>query len=295
MDNDQQNSEEASSCIFFNISREAFPALICSCTACLASLSEQARTTSATVSLFSGSEENITSVYPQSSTSKQPVTPFLFTVYCYVLADHFDTQSESFFSDYTQDSLCEYTQADNVFTAQNEMIKPFELTTRANEILLCGVKTKDLQIAIVEIWCRSGLNNNSRRLLYMAWYNWVMLDIARRLNELYRRNNGYRLVNELKQDLSRRIHFDSNLYQHPLFNVSRRTRLVYLANNFGDSICALSEFTDFMQVMEMSDLEFDRLYVDLLKRRDELSDRLNTVSGFFISNRPMGYSSPRTS
>ncbi|CEI98716.1 hypothetical protein RMCBS344292_12817 [Rhizopus microsporus] len=275
MDNDQQNSEEASSCIFFNISREAFPALICSCTACLASLSEQARTTSATVSLFSGSEENITSVYPQT--------------------DHFDTQSESFFSDYTQDSLCEYTQADNVFTAQNEMIKPFELTTRANEILLCGVKTKDLQIAIVEIWCRSGLNNNSRRLLYMAWYNWVMLDIARRLNELYRRNNGYRLVNELKQDLSRRIHFDSNLYQHPLFNVSRRTRLVYLANNFGDSICALSEFTDFMQVMEMSDLEFDRLYVDLLKRRDELSDRLNTVSGFFISNRPMGYSSPRTS
>lgn len=140
-----------------------------------------------------------------------------------------------------------------------------------------------------------------------------MLDIARRLNELYRRNNGYRLVNELKQDLSRRIHckqaysqmsstlisinivVDSNLYQHPLFNVSRRTRLVYLANNFGDSICALSEFTDFMQVMEMSDLEFDRLYVDLLKRRDELSDRLNTVSGFFISNRPMGYSSPRTS
>lgn len=132
MDNDQQNSEEASSCIFFNISREAFPALICSCTACLASLSEQARTTSATVSLFSGSEENITSVYPQSSTSKQPVTPFLLTIYCYVLADHFDTQSESFFSDYTQDSLCEYTQADNVFTAQNEMIKPFELTTRAN-------------------------------------------------------------------------------------------------------------------------------------------------------------------
>ncbi|ORE14654.1 hypothetical protein BCV71DRAFT_275587 [Rhizopus microsporus] len=270
MDNDQQNSEEASSCTFFNISREAFPALICSCTACLASLSEQASAASATVSLFSGSEENTTSVYPQSSTT-----------------DNFDTQSESFFSDYIQDSLYEYTQADNVFAAQNEMIKPFELTTRAN--------TKDLQIAIVEIWCRSGLNNNSRRLLYMAWYNWVMLDIARRLNELYRRNNGYRLVNELKQELSRRNHSDSDLDQHPLFNVSRRTRLVYLANNFGDSICALSEFTDFMQVMEMSDLEFDHLYVDLLKRRDELSDRLNTVSGFFISNRPMGYSSPRTS
>ncbi|CEG82279.1 hypothetical protein RMATCC62417_16375 [Rhizopus microsporus] len=278
MGNDQQNSEEASSCIFFNISREAFPALTCSCTACLASLSEQASTASATASLSPGNEESTASSYPQSST-----------------ADYFDTQSESFFSGYTRDSLYEYTHANNVFAAQNEMIKPFELTTRANEILLCGVKTKDLQIAIVEIWCRSGLNNNSRRLLYMAWYNWIMLDIARRLNELYRRNNGYRLVNELKQELSRRIHFDSDLDQHPLFNMNRRTRLVYLANNFGDSICALSEFTDFMQVMEMGDLEFDHLYVDLLKRRDELSDRLNTVSGFFISNRPMGYSSPRTS
>jgi hypothetical protein len=88
---------------------------------------------------------------------------------------------------------------------------------------------------------------------------------------------------------------DSDLDQHPLFNVNRRTRLVYLANNFGDSICALYEFTDFMQVMKMSDLEFDHLYVGLLKRRDELSDRLNTISGFFVSNRPMGYSSPRTS
>lgn len=132
MDNDQQNSEEASSCTFFNISREAFPALICSCTACLASLSEQASAASATVSLFSGSEENTTSVYPQSSTSKQPVIPFLLTINCYILADNFDTQSESFFSDYIQDSLYEYTQADNVFAAQNEMIKPFELTTRAN-------------------------------------------------------------------------------------------------------------------------------------------------------------------
>lgn len=132
MDNDQQNLEEATSCIFFNISREAFPTLICSCTACLASLSEQDSTASAAVSLFSGSEDNTTSVYPQSSTGKQPVTPFLPTINCRILADYFDTQSESFFSDYTQDSLYEYTRADNAFAAQNEMIKPFELTTRAN-------------------------------------------------------------------------------------------------------------------------------------------------------------------
>lgn len=71
--------------------------------------------------------------------------------------------------------------------------------------MLCGMTTDELQTSIIEIWCRSQLHDVKRRLMHTAWYNWVMLDIARRLQQLYQRTYGNSLVKDTVSEISKRL------------------------------------------------------------------------------------------
>ncbi|RCH93694.1 hypothetical protein CU098_001528 [Rhizopus stolonifer] len=186
---------------------------------------------------------------------------------------------------------------DDVFEAQNKMIKPFELSTKKNEIMLFSMHTGELQTSIVEIWCRSQLHDTRQRLTHIAWYNWVMLDIARRLNNLSQRMNGNTLIKETISEISKRLFYEETgkvlhegkrFCSHPLFSARGRGRLLRLANKFGDAVCALSEFVDFMRIMKMQDEEFLEFYEELLENKWAIGDRMRQAANFFHSKSPLG-------
>ncbi|KAG1051191.1 hypothetical protein G6F43_006588 [Rhizopus delemar] len=172
-------------------------------------------------------------------------------------------------------------------------IVPLAIDKDIQEIMLCGMTTDELQTSIIEIWCKSQLHDVKRRLMHTAWYNWVMLDVARRLQQLYQRTYGNSLVKDTVSEISKRLFcklsFEGKRFcDHPLFTTRGRVRLLRLANKFGDAVCALSEFVDFMQLMKMADEEFCEFYEELLENKWAISDRMRLAASFFNSKSPLG-------
>ncbi|KAI7902759.1 uncharacterized protein BX663DRAFT_68740 [Cokeromyces recurvatus] len=93
----------------------------------------------------------------------------------------------------------------NIFDIQKRTIKPFELSTLENEIIICGMSNKNLKRSIIEIWFLSQVHNIERRILNPSWYNWVLLDLARRLSELENRILSIELINAVLIELCQRI------------------------------------------------------------------------------------------
>ncbi|KAI9478728.1 MAG: hypothetical protein EXX96DRAFT_572014, partial [Benjaminiella poitrasii] len=93
----------------------------------------------------------------------------------------------------------------NVFDIQRRTIKPFELSTLKNESIICGMTSNDLKRSVIEIWSLSKVHDYERRVLYPSWYNWVLLDLARRLHELDNRILSTDLINGVKLEICQRL------------------------------------------------------------------------------------------
>jgi hypothetical protein len=64
----------------------------------------------------------------------------------------------------------------------------------------------DLIQSIIEIWVRTQLHVSVTRLSNLSWYNWVLLDISRRVFEIYKRENADRLLISLIESLAGRVY-----------------------------------------------------------------------------------------
>jgi hypothetical protein len=64
----------------------------------------------------------------------------------------------------------------------------------------------DLVQSIIEIWRRTQLQKQERRIEKPTWYNWVLLDICRRMYELLARDNYQTLKAKLVESLSQIIY-----------------------------------------------------------------------------------------
>jgi hypothetical protein len=64
----------------------------------------------------------------------------------------------------------------------------------------------DLVQSIIEIWRRTQLQKQERRIEKPTWYNWVLLDISRRMYELLARDNYQNLKAKLVESLSQTIY-----------------------------------------------------------------------------------------
>lgn len=71
--------------------------------------------------------------------------------------------------------------------------------------MLYNMEDNDLKTSIIEIWILTQVHNPEKRLLSPAWYNWVLLDLARRLSQLETRIEPNKLLKNLLVELSERL------------------------------------------------------------------------------------------
>jgi hypothetical protein len=71
--------------------------------------------------------------------------------------------------------------------------------------MLYRMDDADLQRSIIEIWVMTQVHDPEKRLVNSAWYNWVLLDLARRLSQLDTRYGPHKLLESLATELSQRL------------------------------------------------------------------------------------------
>ncbi|KAG2237752.1 hypothetical protein INT48_009691 [Thamnidium elegans] len=160
------------------------------------------------------------------------------------------------------------------------------------------MRNDHLIASIIEIWVLTQFHDFDTWTINPAWYNWVILDISRRINQLGNRNNSGILINYLVTQISLRLFFDScaennkidgiAFDKYPLFCSKRRARLILLATTYGDSVCGLSEFIDFLHILQMPDDEFDFFFKDLQKPKWNIRYRIQLMANLFQSKNPLG-------
>jgi hypothetical protein len=82
-------------------------------------------------------------------------------------------------------------------------------------------------------------------------------------------------------------------YDYPLFSGKRRARIIRLANKLGDAVCGLSEFIDFMYVLNMTDVAFEVFYEELLQAKWAIGSRIQMMQAVFTSDNPLGPFKPK--
>ncbi|KAI8083896.1 hypothetical protein BDF21DRAFT_462063 [Thamnidium elegans] len=195
----------------------------------------------------------------------------------YVLDDHTEN-NYSFFSVkdriLVMDTRYHYKDA---FDRQKEQILPFELCIKDNEVLMYTMRNDHLIASIIEIWVLTQFHDFDTWTINPAWYNWVILDISRRINQLGNRNNSGILINYLVTQISLRLFFDSCAENNKID-----------ATTYGDSVCGLSEFIDFLHILQMPDDEFDFFFKDLQKPKWNIRYRIQLMANLFQSKNPLG-------
>ncbi|KAI9363066.1 hypothetical protein BD770DRAFT_407429 [Pilaira anomala] len=201
---------------------------------------------------------------------------------------------------YTKPKIVMDTRYHNkdAFDGQREQILPYELCTRDNEILLYKMQSQELIKSITNIWALTQFHDPDMWIINPGWYNWVILDIVRRINQLNNRNNPVLLQHILIREISLRLFFDScpennkiediPFNEYPIFANNKRARLILLAKTYGDSVCGLSEFIDFRLVLSMPDDEFEVFYHDLQNPKWNIEYRLQLMANLFTSSNPLG-------
>ncbi|KAI8882334.1 hypothetical protein K501DRAFT_273740 [Backusella circina FSU 941] len=177
-------------------------------------------------------------------------------------------------------------------------LRPFELSTWENDHLLKSMADEDLVQTILEIWRRTQLQKQERRIEKPTWYNWVILDISRRMYELLNRDNYQTLKKKLVESVSQTIYFQNNskdltqdglpFSDYPLFDHGRVSRVVKIGAKFTDGICAFSDTIDFMVILKMSSKEFESYYYKLLDSSHLLTQRMVVCQRIFFSSNPLG-------
>ncbi|GAA5807990.1 hypothetical protein MFLAVUS_001372 [Mucor flavus] len=170
----------------------------------------------------------------------------------------------------------------DAFDRQKEQILPFELCIKDNEMLIYTMSNEHLITSIIEIWALTQFHDLDTWTINPAWYNWVILDISRRINHLGNRNNS--VDSRPENNEIDGIRFD----KYPLFCSKKRARLILLATTYGDSVCGLSEFIDFLHILHMSDDEFDFFFKDLQKPKWNIRYRIQLMASLFQSEDPSG-------
>lgn len=184
------------------------------------------------------------------------------------------------------------------------------------EVVMYTMSNEHLITSIIEIWALTQFHDLDTWTINPAWYNWVILDISRRINHLGNRNNAGILINHLITLISMRLFCEffyfslflkKNLLfflnivdscpenneidgirfdKYPLFCSKKRARLILLATTYGDSVCGLSEFIDFLHILHMSDDEFDFFFKDLQKPKWNIRYRIQLMANLFQSEDP---------
>jgi hypothetical protein len=93
----------------------------------------------------------------------------------------------------------------------------------------------------------------------------------------------------IDQPISSSLIQDGRPFVHyPLFNSEKITRLIKLGAKFTDTICAASEFIDFMYVLNMTKEEFVAFYDQMFQSKHILNERFKVISGPYYSINPLG-------
>ncbi|KAI8976497.1 hypothetical protein BDB01DRAFT_803107 [Pilobolus umbonatus] len=75
---------------------------------------------------------------------------------------------------------------ESVFQRELGLLHPFQLSTRSNVFMLSGMSCDDLIRSIVEIWSRTRIHDRKERMMNRAWSNWVILDLCRRIEMVFK-------------------------------------------------------------------------------------------------------------
>jgi hypothetical protein len=93
----------------------------------------------------------------------------------------------------------------------------------------------------------------------------------------------------IDQPISSSLVQDGRPFVHyPLFNSEKITRLIKLGAKFTDTICAASEFIDFMYVLNMTKEEFVAFYDQMFQSKHILNERFKVIRGPYHSTNPLG-------
>ncbi|KAI8150066.1 hypothetical protein BJV82DRAFT_585695 [Fennellomyces sp. T-0311] len=163
--------------------------------------------------------------------------------------------------------------------------------------------TKDLIDSIVHRFKKRNPHSRNSRLSNPAYYNWLLLDLARRAAIVQKRlENQFKLTSEvefrrqvievaasstawfsIKPSRSFGVVFDDNEYFDLFapFVLTKRQQMLETARMFGDEICALIEFIDMNKIANLPREEFHVFIKELSLVKEKMKDIIEILKPLF--------------
>ncbi|KAI9265070.1 hypothetical protein BDA99DRAFT_507615 [Phascolomyces articulosus] len=205
-------------------------------------------------------------------------------------------------------------RASQILEARKKL-HPNDLTTKETASQLDSILSEDLLSSIKSILVATNPHVSSNRTNQLAYYNWVIVDLCRRMSIIQNRvihrygniNKESRmrpviehLLNDpnivgitssgtTKASISIYAKLDDGEYADYFtpFVESKRSRILDIVEQFGDEICLFTEFIDIKQIGDMEEQEYQDFLHDLYLIKDGLEPRIQNIHFIFDDSFPI--------
>ncbi|KAI9313057.1 hypothetical protein BX666DRAFT_2030450 [Dichotomocladium elegans] len=236
--------------------------------------------------------------------------------------DHIDedAQSEVTASEYAssrfKSNIYLFLEPDDVFmdraftfSERAETMRPYQLSTISSAKDINCMTTEGLIRTIAGIFELKTPHLRESRAADMSLYNWILVDLCRRLEVLdarftriYDDDKEFHWRDEVVEAvhaciyhtttpsgrsgfplLSDRTYFDMFVP----FVARKRSKVLKTVSLFGDEICLFTEFIDFKKIGDMKQTEYDNFIHDLLLCREDIDSRIKQVPRGYEESSPV--------
>ncbi|KAI9498936.1 hypothetical protein BDB00DRAFT_797415 [Zychaea mexicana] len=182
--------------------------------------------------------------------------------------------------------------------AEKGQIKPMQLSTVTTQKELQNLTTADLSNSIINIIRIRNPQVHSVRSSCLPYYNWVLVDLCRRMKlaevrfqrefkEHYEEQLRRKIIMEAAEKVKWSIHAknafgittDNEFFDlFAPFVPKKRERILRVADILGDEICCFTEFIDMKKIGDLTSDEFIAFYHDLLLCKERLLKALEQLT-----------------
>ncbi|KAG2224458.1 hypothetical protein INT45_010524 [Circinella minor] len=198
-------------------------------------------------------------------------------------------------------------------------LSPYDLTTQQTMSQLKQIIFADLLLSTKMIFTKTNPHIKTNRKKQLAYYNWVIVDLCRRVNlirkQIIRRHGIRRLDHEMRNVIE-------NLFNDPFvigirptgypntiartkvyatleeeegeyadfftpFVEYKRSQVLNIVEQFGDEICLFTEFIDMKEIGDMDEEEYQNFVYDLNLCKDSLKSRIENLRFIFDKSDPI--------